>query len=170
MAEKPRRSFCLGLYRIGRKGDAPTPLNETFMRPPLNHSQQGFSLVELTIVVVILGVLATFAVPRFQSSVERTKASEGFVYLKRTQEMQERFMATVGRYAYSKEEIKRKTGERLADPQFFRLSSYSSANWERRWAVKLTRSGASSGYGGYSIVWSQDGFDERRSTVPDDLR
>lgn len=140
------------------------------MRPPLNHSQQGFSLVELTIVVVILGVLATFAVPRFQSSVERTKASEGFVYLKRTQEMQARFMATVGRYAYSKEEIKRKTGERLADPQFFRLSSYSSSNWERRWAVKLTRSGASSGYGRYSIIWSQNGFDDRRSSIPKALK
>ena len=36
----------------------------------------GFSLVELAVVVVIIGVLAAFAVPRFRASVERSKAAE----------------------------------------------------------------------------------------------
>lgn len=131
---------------------------------------RGFSLVELTIVVVILGVLATLAVPRFMSSVERTKAGEGFAYLKQLQTMQERFRNTAGRYAYSKEEIKRDTGESLMDPEFFSLSSYSSSDWQTRWTVRLTRNGASSGHGRYTIQWNQDGFDERRSTIPSELK
>ena len=131
---------------------------------------QGFSLVELTIVVVILGVLATMAVPRFMSSVERTKATEGFAYLKQLQTMQERFRNDAGRYAYSKEEIKRETGESLLDPEFFDLSSYSSSDWQTRWSIRLTRNGASSGKGRYTIQWNQDGFDERRSSIPADLK
>ena len=119
--------------------------------------------------VVILGVLATFAVPRFLSSVERTKAAEGLGYLKQTQTQQERFHATTGRYAYSKEEIKREMGEKLEEPQYFDLSAYSSSDWETRWAVRITRNGPSSGYGRYTIVWNQDGYDAAKSTIPDDL-
>ena len=40
------------------------------------HYKAGFSMVELMIAVVILGILATLAVPRFLSSVESTKAAE----------------------------------------------------------------------------------------------
>jgi prepilin-type N-terminal cleavage/methylation domain-containing protein len=35
----------------------------------------GFTLVELAVVIVIIGVLAAFAVPRFRASVERSKAA-----------------------------------------------------------------------------------------------
>ena len=43
--------------------------------------EKGFTLVELAIVIVIIGVLAAFGVPRFRDSVERSKASEAFNYL-----------------------------------------------------------------------------------------
>ena len=132
--------------------------------------QQGFSLVELTIVVVILGILATFAVPRFRTSVEKTKASEGLSYLHQVQVQQERFRATNGRYAKNKRELFQGMGEDLDSPNFFTQSAYSSSDWETRWAVRLTRDSASSGFGRYTIAWNQDGFVPKKSSISGELK
>ena len=52
--------------------------------------RKGFSLVELAVVVVIVGVLAAFGVPRLLKSVERSKAGESFNYLGAIRTAQER--------------------------------------------------------------------------------
>ena len=38
---------------------------------------KGFTLAEIVIVVIIVGVLATLAIPRFRIAVERVKTAEG---------------------------------------------------------------------------------------------
>ena len=62
---------------------------KTYKQTPAQGSA-GFSLVELTIVVVILGVLSMMAVPRYQTAVERAKAAEAFTYLSQIEGAQER--------------------------------------------------------------------------------
>ncbi len=130
-----------------------------------NNKKSGFSLVELTIVVVILGVLATFAVPRFMSSVEKTKASEAFSYLSQIESAQARYNAENGRYTNRLNDL----DISLDRPEFFTISGPYSSNWETKWEMKLTRNGASSGYGRYTVVFDQDGYNKRKSSIPSDL-
>jgi type IV pilus assembly protein PilA len=131
---------------------------------------KGFSLVELSIVVVILGVLAIYAVPKFLQSVERTKAATGFTFLTDLGKKQELFWQQKGRYAYSQMELQAELSAVLIHPDAFKVSGYASGDWETRWGVKLTRDGASSGFGRYTIVWNQDGWDSNGSSIPSELQ
>ncbi|MFO0910801.1 MAG: prepilin-type N-terminal cleavage/methylation domain-containing protein, partial [Isosphaeraceae bacterium] len=60
--------------------------------------RKGFTLVELAVVIVIIGVLASFGVPKFMQSVERSKASEAFNFLSAVRSAQERYQAKEGTY------------------------------------------------------------------------
>src|SRR5436305_276006 len=66
---------------------------------PVAKNRKGFTLVELAVVIVIIGVLAAFGVPRFINSVERSKAAEAFAYLSAVRAAQERYHAQNGTYA-----------------------------------------------------------------------
>ena len=126
----------------------------------------GFSLVELAVVVVIIGVLAVFAVPRFRASVERSKAAEAFNYLAAVQAAQERYHARQSTYAEDLDDLDIK----LTIPKYFSvgtISAGSTGDFEDSWSLSLTRSGASAGYGEYTVIFNEEGFDEEESTIVD---
>jgi len=57
----------------------------------------------------------------------------------------------------------------IPSPKHFSIGSFTSYNWETKWELKLSRSGASSGFGAYTVTWDQDGFQRSRSSIETDL-
>jgi len=52
------------------------------------HSRKGFTLIELMIVVVIIGILAALAIPRFMQATTKSKQSEAKGILKQIYTME----------------------------------------------------------------------------------
>lgn len=124
-------------------------------------TKSGFTLVELAVVIVIIGVLAAFAVPRFRASVERSKAAESFNYLSAIQAAQERYHAKQGTYAHDITAL----DVQFTTPKYFSVGTIQGDNLETAWSLTLTRTGSSAGYGEYTVVYTQDGFDAENSTI-----
>ena len=133
----------------------------------LLNNNQGFTLVELAVVVIIIGVLAAFAVPKFRDAVERSKASEAFNYLSTVRASQERYHARNATYA----EDLTKLDVHLSNPKYFTVGTPTGGGqdntFEEGWKLTLIRVGAAAGYGAYTVTFTEEGFDVADSTVAD---
>jgi prepilin-type N-terminal cleavage/methylation domain-containing protein len=133
----------------------------------------GFTLVELAVVIVIIGVLAAFGVPRFIKSVEKSKASEAFEYLASVRTAQERYQSQYGTYATDVTQLDIKS----AAPKYFSVGvpmvpsagdGTGTPSIKNSWTLTLTRSGPAAGYDGYTVIFTETGFDTTNSSIATD--
>ena len=164
-------------------------------RTTVDGTRKGFTLVELAVVIVIIGVLAAFGVPKFLKSVERSKAAEAFQYLAAVRAAQERYISKEGQYAkklvadagsaavgVEGEEgytpaVAASAGLDItqATPKYFTVPTECTTgdvgeddNGTPTWSLTLTRIAGSSSYGAYTVTFNQNGYDAAHSTITAD--
>ncbi len=68
-------------------------------------NQKGFTLVELMVVLVIIGILATMAIPKFLGSSQKAKASEFKPILKQIYTLQTAYFMEKDAFSASKADL-----------------------------------------------------------------
>jgi prepilin-type N-terminal cleavage/methylation domain-containing protein len=127
--------------------------------------RRGFTLVELSVVIVIIGVLAAFGVPRFLKAVEKSKAAEAFAYLSAIRDAQERYQASQGTYATDLTAL----DIQMPAPVYFSVGTVGAGagTQQNSWSLTMTRQGASAGYGAYTVVFTDQGYSSTSTILPE---
>lgn len=118
-------------------------------------AEGGFTLIELLVVVLIIGILASIAVPQYFKVVEKGKAAEAISWLQSLKGAQERYLAKNGNYAAIL------TG---LDVNIGGMRNFGTANpavgsdaGGPYWTVGLPRNATPAVYGQYTVTFGAGG-------------
>jgi type II secretory pathway pseudopilin PulG len=131
--------------------------------------RKGSSLIQLAAVTVIIGLVAAAGMPRFVKSVEKARAAEAFGYLETVRSAQERRQSRTGAYAGSLSDL----DVSRAPLRYFHVGAVeagSTGTLATSWTQTLTRIDASGRRPSYTVVFTDQGFDQAASTIEGSLK
>ncbi|MHB0997436.1 MAG: type IV pilin protein, partial [Elusimicrobiales bacterium] len=64
----------------------------------MKNMKKGFTLIELLVVVLIIGILASIAIPQYFKVVEKARVAEAMSLIASVKSAEERFLARGGTY------------------------------------------------------------------------
>ena len=76
-----------------------TPAMQAVSRSPRKNPQQGFTLIEMMIVVALIGILSAVAIPAYSNYVLRARTAEAFTMLGGLQPAAEQYWANKRTFA-----------------------------------------------------------------------
>ncbi len=85
--------------------------------------QQGFSLIELMTVVVIVGILASIAYPSYRDSVRKANRSEGKALLVDAANRQERFFSNNNAYTTDMTQLGYAADPAISENQYYNVDA-----------------------------------------------
>jgi prepilin-type N-terminal cleavage/methylation domain-containing protein len=117
----------------------------------------GYSLVELIIVIMIVGIIARIAIPQYYKSAEKNKTHEAVQILYSLQAAQDRFKANYGRYCNAAATDPSCAGFDLIPPpmKYFQDAPpfAAGAGGNQSWTLTLTRAVSVATYGQYQVTY-----------------
>jgi type IV pilus assembly protein PilE len=94
----------------------------------LNRRMQGFTLIEMMIVVAVIGILAAVAYPSYAEYVKRSNRSEGQALLSDTAAAQERYYSQNNRYITANADMAKLKARSSSTTNKYTLTVSSMAN------------------------------------------
>ena len=118
----------------------------------MRNMKKGFTLIELLVVVLIIGILASIAIPQYFKVVEKGKVSEALSTLDALRGAQERYLAKYGNYANSWTAV----GFDLQIPTLknFNNPGNPTVGGGPNWSTTMTRNSSPALYGAYTITYA----------------
>ena len=118
-------------------------------------NKSGFTLLEIIIVVIIVGVLASLALPKFFSTVEFSRAQEGLAAMATIRGGLERYYVSKGNTYLAASTGNIDTGNPLAGQPNAHFSVVITAAAATGYTITATRNTLDGGTGTHTIVLTQ---------------
>ncbi|WP_424244781.1 prepilin-type N-terminal cleavage/methylation domain-containing protein [Elusimicrobium posterum] len=123
--------------------------------------KKGFTLIELLVVVLIIGILASIALPQYTKAVEKSRTSEAVLMLKNITDAANRFYLANGSYLNSDGTAISLDDLDLEFPNHLTTSSFSTKNFiynlrqysKNNFGVSAQKGNMSTDSNAYSIVY-----------------